>query len=196
MSPSGSCFECLIPSWWKTILGCREEPTMWGLTERTGSLGIDSWWYIIPDHFRSLCFLPNIMKKSPTPALEPSLVTHANPSTWEWVPGGPGVQDYWCWSLKKAKQMIKKKKTMTFLHKASLLSAMFCPSFRGWETMHESCETVIRINGDHSFLDCSPQQSVKGLPHLSLSNTWTVVQCLTTVGTLPRQTASLLGFRF
>lgn len=109
MSPSGSCFECLIPSWWKTILGGREEPTMWGLTERTGSLGIDSWWYIIPDHFRSLCFLPNIMKKSPTPALEPSLVTHANPSTWEWVPGGPGIQDYWCQSHKKAKQMIKKK---------------------------------------------------------------------------------------
>lgn len=115
MSPSGSCFECLIPSWWKTILGCREEPTMWGLTERTGSLGIDSWWYIIPDHFRSLCFLPNIMKKSPTPALAPSLVTHANPSTWEWVPGGPGVQDYWCRSLKKAKQMIKKTNKQTWL---------------------------------------------------------------------------------
>lgn len=65
---------------------------MWGLTEKTGSLGIDSWWYSIPDHFRSLCFLPNIMEKSPHPALEPNLVTHANPSTWESLPGGPGVK--------------------------------------------------------------------------------------------------------
>lgn len=82
MSPSGSCFECLIPSWWN-YFGRLEKPAMWGLTERTGSLGIDSWWYIIPDHFRSLCFLPNMkedvrMKTSPR---QPSLVTHANPRT-------------------------------------------------------------------------------------------------------------------